>query len=547
VQEVKTGQAVFAADGIVSLSTGATPTAQRFDFVKEMLNQVVPRKRNLVFNTTNANSPNVTPLPGNHALYESDQTRYPYQKDNTHAFLAEQGGVFEMLDTNNPKSVTSQALEIFRRNFRTGNTFYVDTLNNDVSLTMKKILKNYGSGLTNAQKAKLLYQIVEKETLVGNTELPSAPVAIITADNADVLINGTTGNTRDDTGLYELYKNAVVPFNRSVINLAESYERNANPNNAITGMQNASDAIGQWAPRTGSAQVKTNATTPLAVSYSYGGRQTLQAFNTSVSRHGAPGSAAIASTYAAYVGNIGDVPTNSLAQFPYGNIGGGNKKWPGLYRDNEYNLWAPTQQTQAQYPYYAPWQWAGIDCIGLTLHGLRYAERPEDYAAAQLLANGGDVAVPGIRIADVCVANLNATECQINNIRATTGYTPLDYTNEEKFFWNPDDNLMFYMDAGDYFTQLIHKGDAVEYGTAHISTVHSDKPTCTTTGVGTPNETTTCTYEIIHAYGGDEDGEYEYPLYDPVQPGQTVFARKVIKTWQDIKTPTGFGRIKLWD
>lgn len=78
------------------------------------------------------------------------------------------------------------------------------------------------------------------------------------------------------------------------------------------------------------------------------------------------------------------------------------------------------------------------------------------------------------------------------------------------------------------------KGDVIIYS-GHISLVHSDRASC----VGAD-----CQYEMIHAYGGDT---YTYPDHDTANAGAKVFGRKVIKTWENISTPTGFGRIKLWD
>ncbi len=51
-----------------------------------------------------------------------------------------------------------------------------------------------------------------------------------------------------------------------------------------------------------------------------------------------------------------------------------------------------------------------------------------------------------------------------------------------------------------------------------------------------PNDSSACTYEIIHAYG----------VTPYVFPGTTkrIFSRKVIVTREDIGIPTGFGRIK---
>lgn len=85
----------------------------------------------------------------------------------------------------------------------------------------------------------------------------------------------------------------------------------------------------------------------------------------------------------------------------------------------------------------------------------------------------------------------------------------------------------------------IRRGDIIKYK-GHISMVYSDRPTCNSKGED-------CKYQIIHAYGGDKNGLYTYPDHDAANAGKKVFGRKVIKTWENISTPTGFGRIKLWD
>ena len=89
----------------------------------------------------------------------------------------------------------------------------------------------------------------------------------------------------------------------------------------------------------------------------------------------------------------------------------------------------------------------------------------------------------------------------------------------------------------------IKKGDLVGYA-HHLSMVHSDKPTCTAGN----NGQAACSYEIIHAYGGDRADLDN----DPTTP--MVFTRKVVITPNNMQTsngafpaPTGFGRIKLWD
>lgn len=79
---------------------------------------------------------------------------------------------------------------------------------------------------------------------------------------------------------------------------------------------------------------------------------------------------------------------------------------------------------------------------------------------------------------------------------------------------------------------LILKGDVIRYPD-HVALVHSDKPSSC-------SNSSTCTYEIIHAYGVT-------PYISPETPDVGVFSRKVMVTRENIAQPTGFGRIKLWD
>ena len=321
-----------------------------------------------------------------------------------------------------------------------------------------------------------------------------------------------------------------------LINLANSYANNARPANAT----------GQWISRTG--DVESN-----AVAYSYGGRRTIEEFNQNVATYGAPskgilnGSADtddnrntnrnIRNYIQNYRGNIGDPPANANTtdyQKQYGVIGLGLKKWPGIYLDEYQNN---NRNNQFYYEH-----WYGIDWIGLIVYGLRYASDPAQWRTAQQLG----IKVGGVVGNDRIKRNITDKNV-LDNTAAKTFFNAGNNNGDLHYYWEPSGN-----GAG---TKLIHKGDMLRYKnkkgvTSHITNVYSDKAQCTTTGAGTKQEkTSNCKYEIIHAYGGDEDGEYTYPTYetDPALSGETVFARKVIRTWHDIKTPTGFGRIKLWD
>jgi hypothetical protein len=74
--------------------------------------------------------------------------------------------------------------------------------------------------------------------------------------------------------------------------------------------------------------------------------------------------------------------------------------------------------------------------------------------------------------------------------------------------------------------------------------MYSEKPAPVNAADG---GTSVSAYEIIHAYGGDRSGMYTYPFHDTANAGTRIFGRRVLKTWENIETPTGFGRIKLWD
>jgi hypothetical protein len=71
-----------------------------------------------------------------------------------------------------------------------------------------------------------------------------------------------------------------------------------------------------------------------------------------------------------------------------------------------------------------------------------------------------------------------------------------------------------------------------------VTMVHSERPTnC--------NSNASCNYQIIHAYGGQCTVRDEN---DDCVPG--TFSRKVIRTpnvFEGFPSPSGFGRIKLWD
>ena len=192
-----------------------------------------------------------------------------------------------------------------------------------------------------------------------------------------------------------------------------------------------------------------------------------------------------------YRGNINE---NIIDENYYCAVGGGNKKWPGLLRD-EWNVWnayhtANPESNQYDHPFH-PQHWAGIDCSGLVQRATVYS-------------------FPGVNV----TISINNGVKRVSDIFEST---------ETK-------NLLFYFSTDS--EEYIKKGDLVRYGNTHVSTVYSDRPS----DAGH--------YKIIHAYGITP---YTYPDWDKQSP-VPVFSRKVMITWENVSaTPTGFGRIKLWE
>ena len=168
------------------------------------------------------------------------------------------------------------------------------------------------------------------------------------------------------------------------------------------------------------------------------------------------------------------------------------------------------------------------------------------YAADQMLAGNGDVAIPGVTIGQVCMSDNCATLSDIHN--NNEGNSALMNTNVRRFFNPQNRNLLYYWARTDANTKLIHKGDLIRYRRGnvdtHISTVHSDGSTCTTSGTGMPNDQIACTYDSIHAFS------WECSNSSASQCRRNPWFRKVgvtTNTHPGLSTPTGFGRIKLWD
>ena len=92
---------------------------------------------------------------------------------------------------------------------------------------------------------------------------------------------------------------------------------------------------------------------------------------------------------------------------------------------------------------------------------------------------------------------------------------------------------------------LLKRGDFAQYrsGTGrHVSIVDSNRVFFINNQIY---------YQILHAYGGSNGmGEYVFPDIPQAgdDQGRRVFARKVIRTWNNIGVdPYRFGRVIIWD
>jgi hypothetical protein len=300
---------------------------------------------------------------------------------------------------------------------------------------------------------------------------------------------------------------------------------------------------GAWIARTG--EIEKN-----AVSYSYGGRRTVRQFVDTVSKFNAPAqdickpadiggppkpaAEVEACTYiSAYRGKIDDAAdggTDSLknthgvivdGQYTSGDVA---FKWPGLY-NTEY-----LSSTSAS-PYYYQY-WSGIDCEGLVLNSLRYAEKPETYAAAQILSAKNAKTITGVELAGICNDKDESQTAGCTTRYKVSDAKGLSDTNTTRF-WGEANHNVFYHYLPKDGVSLIKRGDLVQYN-KHISIVHSSR-----FGVSEKEGK----YDIIHASGTrcikkDED--------NVCLPGK--FARKVLVTKDSFPGKSiGFGRMKLWN
>ena len=327
----------------------------RLDFVQELLNQVVTRKRSV--------------------------TGYD---------LIGEDGQFGNGSAN--------ALKMFRENFAAGNTHVNFIANPDGTITydaintspegpsppdntsaiFRKMMKDYGiraQGVTGVEK--WLHKIVDQGTLVGETRKLYSEV-----NDPDETIGG-------DTGLYELYVNVVKRFVDGMIAEAERYA-GKQPKDMMGPLPPDFYPKDQWYSR-GDGLADAYGPTGCVVgtqcagshgsgmSYSYGGKQTIDEFNSIVSMWKAPPSSTYNSIALTSVNNYRG-NCNETTGLIDTSVTRGSKRWAGLYSERpgasgtEYKAWVAfknekdavgkLKNDEREHPF-APYYWAGIDCSGL--------------------------------------------------------------------------------------------------------------------------------------------------------------------------------------
>lgn len=184
---------------------------------------------------------------------------------------------------------------------------------------------------------------------------------------------------------------------------------------------------------------------------------------------------------------------------------GGTKRFPGLKR-SELDT---SEQYRDKY-------WVGIDCAGFV---------------QRITTAAKQMNIPGVK-------------CNIKDLNDSRLPVITNRHHSSEFGWAGRNDLVYYLSNSNTKKQQkkIRKGDLVYYD-GHVAVIYSERPDCQVVRNG-------CAYELIHAYGGNRRAEeYTYPSYelDSDLSGKTFFARKVIRTWQNINNPLGYSRIKLWD
>jgi len=329
LKEVMDGKAVFVQDPVSDKNhkgesaPNVPDEEKKIDFVQELLNQVVPRKRNLDLDGTIIMS-----------------TTY---------YLIDEHGGFEFW--------TSDALRVFKKNFGAATTSWGNTSEDNSNETFQKLMKDYDH---RNNMTEYFYKIIDKETLVGEVR-----------SDSDIIINGRTipgssGQIAEDTGLYELYDNVVVTVIGDIIQEALGYTTQPTDN---------------WKARTGEGPRGCRQSDPPCpeehgpgMSYSFGCGDSINGFNTVANCRALSMEDILALEDTIenppivdneYRGNIG---RNDC------EIGNGTLDWAGL-TSSELNRWV-NDGGEDEHPFH-PFNWAGIDCSAFAQRAVRDCEDDE--------------------------------------------------------------------------------------------------------------------------------------------------------------------------
>ena len=445
--KVLSGREVYIHDA--DTESKSTSTYIGFDFVQELFNQVIPRKRSVT----------------GYVMIDEDG-KY---NDNVEIWLSDFKAGFN-LDINTRVRYQRDA---------NGKVTYLTEDN--TSLIFRKLMKDYNHI---DSSAVYLDRVVDKDTLAGENGYQQGDVEIT-----------TNGSVIKNTGLYELYNNVVRKFVDKMIEEGMTYA------NAGTSFKDRDGSVRQ------------------GVSYSFGSNKSLVEFTdkATATRH-----APKPFTNDTYRGSI---PEDAGKQYA-GLEKGEQRQWTTWFKNtnNTCNALAPDYKFYPQY-------WNGIDCSA-------FVQRVINSADPQINSGNGLPSNLNILVDDLELYGINCNRRELK-YRAWVAYFFDDgaYKGDVTYYGTIPDAESEKVKI----LRNLKKGDLIRYGDDHVSTVYSDKSSC-----NDKDGKTTCTYEIIHAYGGDCT-DYNKKTGE-CKPG--TFSRKVLKTPNEFKgfpMPTGFGRIKLWD
>ncbi|MDH3976729.1 MAG: hypothetical protein OEV42_20900 [Deltaproteobacteria bacterium] len=279
LSEVLSGTAVFIADGKESKSTGSTPYNQGFDFVQEMLNQVVSRKRSVA-------SYRLAPEDGVFNDINTIDAIIKFKREFNMGGIRQYGANNDVRIGNTKVSITYEGGK-FKK-------YVSDKVNpsnsDDTSNIFRKLMKDYGKRDIDGASNSWLNKIVDKGLLVGYRERTKRFLSV----DRDNLINKADANAigGEDTGLYELYVNIVKPFNDAMIEKMEYFA-------GVQGTAGVDAPTDQWYSRRSDRTAANSEYGPPncaecagshngGMAYSFGGKQTIDEFNTTVINQKSP-------------------------------------------------------------------------------------------------------------------------------------------------------------------------------------------------------------------------------------------------------------------